>query len=79
MCIRDRLGVFGSVRRAEIDALAEVRTELFAKAIAPLEKAKQLGEDESRDVQAICRVLYQSYAQTNQMDKVASVEECAGL
>ncbi len=66
-------------RRAEIDALAEVRTELFAKAIAPLEKAKQLGEDESRDVQAICRVLYQSYAQTNQMDKVASVEECAGL
>lgn len=66
-------------RRAEIDALAEARTALFGKAIPPLEKAKQLGEDEGRNVEAICRVLYQSYAQTNQMEKVASVEECAGL
>ena len=66
-------------RRAEIDALAEVRSELFAKAIAPLERAKELGEGDDRDVQAICRVLYQSYAQTNQMDKVASVEACAGM
>lgn len=65
--------------RAQIDALAEVRSELFAKAIAPLEKAKELGEEEGRGVEAICRVLYQSYAQTNQMEKVASVEECAGM
>ena len=68
-----------SEREKRIDMLSEERRELFGLAVGPLEKAKTLGEADGRSVQEICRVLYQSYVQTNQMDKVESVQECAGL
>ncbi len=62
---------------ARMDELAGERRELFSLAVAPLEEAKRLGEQEGRDVSGICRVLFQSYVQTNQMDKVPAVEACA--
>ena len=63
-----------------MDKLALVRRDLFGLAIAPLEVALRLAEtEEGRSTAEICRVLYQSYVQTNQMEKVESVEECAGL
>lgn len=67
-------------REAEMDKLALERRDLFGLAIAPLEVALRLAEtEEGRSTAEICRVLYQSYVQTNQMEKVESVQECAGL
>ena len=67
-------------REAEMDTLALERRDLFGLAIAPLEVALRLAESEDgRSTAEICRVLYQSYVQTNQMDKVESVQECSGL
>ena len=68
-----------SEREKKIDTLTQERRELFGLAVTPLEKARTLGEADGRSVQEICRVLYQSYVQTNQMEKVESVQECAGL
>ena len=67
-------------RESAIDKLAEERRGLFGAAIGPLEAAKRLAEaEDGRAVEEICRVLYQSYVQTNQMEKVELVEECASL
>lgn len=67
-------------REAAMDTLALERRDLFGLAIAPLEAAKSLAETEGdRSTAEICRVLYQSYVQTNQMEKVETVAECAGM
>jgi hypothetical protein len=67
---------------AEIEAatteLAAQRGELFEMAIAPLEKAKSAYESSGEDVEAICRILFQSYVQSGQMEKAAGVQACAG-
>ncbi|WP_457653488.1 tetratricopeptide repeat protein [Rhodocaloribacter sp.] len=63
----------------EIDRLAEERRKLFEQAIPPLERAKELFEAEGQDPQDICRVLFQSYVQTNQTEKAEAVQECAGF
>ena len=65
-------------REAEIDKLVDERRGHFGMAVAPLEKAKMLVEAEGKDATDICRVLFQSYVQTNQMDKGEAVQECAG-
>ncbi|GIV60669.1 MAG: hypothetical protein KatS3mg043_1758 [Rhodothermaceae bacterium] len=65
-------------KEAEIERLTEQRRELFGMAIAPLEQAKQLFEEAGENPMEICRVLFQSYVQTNQTDKAEGVQECAG-
>jgi len=66
-------------KEAEIDKLADERREHFGMAVAPLEKAKMLVEAQGKDVTDICKVLFQSYVQTNQTDKGEAVQECAGF
>ena len=64
----------------QIDLLAEERRALYEESIEPLEEAKALAEqEEERSETEICAALFQSYAQTNQMDKAESVSECAGM
>ncbi len=65
-------------RETEIDKLVDERRGHFGMAVAPLEKAKLLVEAEGKDITDICKVLFQSYVQTNQMDKGEAVQECAG-
>ena len=67
-----------TAKKGEIDQLADQRRALFGEAIAPLEKAKALGEAEGRDVKSICQILFQSYVQTNHTDKAKTVSACAG-
>lgn len=55
-----------------------VRGELFALAVAPLEKARSLYESAGTDVEAICQFMLPSYVQSGQMDEVANVQACAG-
>ena len=62
----------------KLEALIEQRRNLFASAVAPLEKAKMLTEAEGNDLKGICQALFQSYAQTGQTEKAESVSECAG-
>lgn len=69
-------------KEAKMEELADTRRGLFQSAIAPLEKAKTLAEAEgveSASYQGICQALFQSYVQTNQMDKAESVSECANV
>lgn len=67
-----------SARESEMDTLAQERSELFGAAIPSLEIAKGLVEAEGADPTGICQALYTSYVQTNQMDQVEAVTECAG-
>lgn len=67
-----------SARESEMDALAQERSDLFGSAIPSLEIAKGLVEAEGTDPTGICQALYTSYVQTNQMDQVEAVTECAG-
>ncbi len=67
-----------SSRESEMDTLTNERRDLFGLAITPLEKAKTLGEEDGREVQSICQVLFQSYVQTGQTEKAESIQECAG-
>jgi tetratricopeptide (TPR) repeat protein len=67
---------------AQMEELADTRRGLFESAVTPLEKAKELAEAENVDgtsLQGICQALFQSYVQTNQMDKAESVSECANV
>ena len=65
-------------REAEIDALVEKRKEYFGAAVSPLEKAKMLFEGAGEDATGVCRALYQSYVQVNEVAKAQSIAECAG-
>ena len=67
-----------SEREATINALVDERREIFDSAIAPLETAKSLFESAGEDATGVCMALYQSYVQTDELDKARSVEECAG-
>ncbi len=58
--------------------MTEERRGLFALAIEPLEIAKAEFESQGQENSDLCRVLFQSYVQTNQTDKAESVSECAG-
>ena len=63
---------------AEMDRLAQQRTEMFSKAIPHLEKARMLTDAEGGDATGICQALFQAYAQTGQTEKVEAVSACAG-
>lgn len=65
-------------REAAIDALVERRKELFGLAVAPLEKAKTLFEAAGEDASDVCRALYQSYVQVNEVEKAQGISDCAG-
>ena len=67
-----------SARESEMDVLAQERHDLFDGAIPHLETAKDLVEADGADPTGICQALYTSYVQTNQMDQVEAVTECAG-
>ncbi len=67
-----------AARESEMDVLAEEREGLFGEAIPHLETAKGLVEADGADTTGICQALYTSYVQTNQMDLVEAVTECAG-
>ncbi len=65
---------------ADIDILAAERKGLYQESIGPLEDARKYAEmEEGRSVDAICAALFQAYAQTDQMEKAESVQECAGM
>jgi tetratricopeptide (TPR) repeat protein len=66
-------------RDARINELVDARRDLFGQAVEPLEKAKDLLEAAGEDVAGVCRALYQSYVQTNQVDKAEGIAECAGF
>ncbi len=68
-----------SDREDEIARLTDERRALFGMAVAPLEHALDLMKAAGRDVTEICRVLFQSYVQTNQTDKAEGVQACAGM
>ena len=64
----------------EIRALAQQRQRAFQDAIPPLERARQLSQQgESGYLEDSCRALFQAYVQTEQTDKAAEVEQCAGF
>ncbi len=65
-------------REAEMDVLAEERRGLFEEALVPLTHAREIIDANGEDSTAICQALYTAYVQTNQMDMVESVAECAG-
>lgn len=63
----------------EINRLADLRRDLFAKAIGPLEAARVLMEAADEDATEVCVALFQSYVHTNAMDSAEGVSECAGF
>ena len=67
-----------SARESEMDVLAEERGDLFGAAIPYLEIAKGLVDADGADPTGVCQALYTTYVQTNQMDLVETVTECAG-
>jgi len=64
-------------KQDELSRLTELRGELFEKAIVPLEKAKDLFEEQGHQTTDLCRVLIQSYVQTGQDDKAEAISDCA--
>jgi tetratricopeptide (TPR) repeat protein len=66
-------------KNQEMNALADRRRELFALAIPPLESARELMSHTEEDPKDICSALYQSYVQTNALDKAQEVSACAGF
>ncbi len=67
-----------SAREAEMDVLVEERRGLFEEALAPLTQAHEIIGANGEDPTSICQALYTAYVQTNQMDMVETVTECAG-
>ena len=66
-------------KNQEMNDIADVRRGLFGEAIQPLEAAKRLLTDEGSEVTEVCLALYQAYVQTNDLEKAADVQDCAGL
>ncbi len=66
---------------AEIEELTSQRQELFAQAIPPLERARELAQSGQTNVNAsqICRALFTAYVQTGQQEEARAVQECAGM
>lgn len=62
-----------------IKQFAQQRQQAFNTAIPPLERARQLSGPSGEYRQDACRALFQAYVQTEQSDKAAQVEQCAGF
>ena len=63
---------------AKMEEMAESRRELFANAIPPLEKARQLMDASGEDATGVCQALFSAYVQTGEQEKAESLAECAG-
>ena len=63
----------------KLDALVEERTGYFAKAVEPLERARDLMQASGEDASAACQALFQAYAQVGEEDKAKGAAECAGI
>jgi len=66
-------------REAALDAMVEKRSQMYASAVAPLERAKTLAEQAGLDQSGICNALFQAYVQTGEQEKGAAAAECAGI
>jgi len=66
-------------REDAIEALVERRTSLFQMAIAPLERALELQRAAGEETTSACVALFQSYTNTQQLDRAQSVAACAGF
>ena len=63
----------------KLDTLVEERTGYFAKAVEPLERARDLMQASGEDPSAACQALFQAYAQVGEEDKAKGAAECAGI
>lgn len=63
---------------AQINEMVDQRRALFGEAVQPLERAKDLLEADGEEPMEVCRALYQSYVQTNEVEKAEGIAECAG-
>ena len=66
-------------REAAITALVESRTQLFRDAVAPLRQGLELVRVTQGDTTELCRALFQSLAQSNQMQEAQEYRSCAGM
>jgi len=62
-----------------IKKLAQQRQQAFQNAIPPLERARQLSGEGGQYYQDACQALFQAYVNTEQTEKAAEVEACAGM
>ena len=75
-----------SISSDERERLDQRRTELFKKAIPPLERARALTEEPYTEIenettirQDACRALLVAYVQTSRPDRASQVQDCTGL
>lgn len=61
-----------------INEMVDQRRALFGEAVQPLERAKELLEADGEEPMEVCRALYQSYVQTNEVEKAEGIAVCAG-
>lgn len=76
--VREEEREFTEEEEQNIRELAQQRQNAFQDAIPPLERARQLSDEGDDFRQDACTALFQAYVQTEQEDKAAEVEECAG-
>lgn len=63
-------------RFQEID---ELRRQLLAQAVVPLERARELLAEDGEDVQIVCESLFRAYAQLGRVQEAQAAAECAGI
>ena len=68
-----------AAREAAITALVESRTQLFRDAATPLRQGLELMRVTQGDTTELCRALFQSLAQSNQMQEAQQYASCAGM
>lgn len=76
--VREEERSFTEEEEQRIRELAQQRQTAFENAIPPLERARQMSSEGDDYRQDACMALFQAYVQTEQEDKAAQVEECAG-
>lgn len=65
-------------QKQRVQKLVNQRQKLFKASIPPLERARQLSGEGDNFRQDACTALFTAYVQTEQQDKAAKVEKCAG-
>lgn len=67
-------------REAELDEMVEQRREIFEEAIPPLERARELAQqnNDAETEQNVCGALVIAYGQTGQTDAAEEADQCAG-
>ncbi len=59
--------------------LAQKQRNIYKKAVAPLERARQQANPDASVRKDACRALVTAYVQTNRVDKAREYEECSGM